>query len=152
MNKAFDSAAYCYLCRARAAEMRMARKQSQLDGLRDIVTNITPKLSDMPSSSSPNPQRMESLTCKIVDMEADLARDADKLAEIRMDIALLICKVPDTNQQEILRERYLNLRTWQEIMTATGYSKSSVFRLHNAALAKLNRIIALDDDLAKVGT
>ena len=95
---------------------------------------------------------MESLTCKIVDMEADLACDADKLAEIRMDIALLICKVPDTNQQEILRERYLNLRTWQEIMTATGYSKSSVFRLHNAALAKLNRIIALDDDLAKVGT
>ena len=39
--------------------MCIAWKQSLLDGLRDIATNVTPTLSDMPRSSSPNPQRIE---------------------------------------------------------------------------------------------
>lgn len=147
-----DTVAHHFLNRARSAEMRIAWKQSQLDGLRDIATNVTPTLSDMPRSSSPNPQRMETLMCKIVDMEADIARDADALADIRVEIALLICKVPDATQQQILRERYLNYKAWRSIMDMTGYSKTSIFRHHDAAIAYLNTIIAADNDLVKVGT
>ena len=147
-----DSVAHHYLNRARLAEMRIVWKQSQLDGLRDIATNVTPTLSDMPRCSSPNPQRMETLMCKIVDMEEDIARDADKLADIRVEIALLICKVPDAVQQQILRERYLNYKAWRNIMDMTGYSKAHVFRLHDIAVNYLNTIIAADNDLVKVGT
>ena len=90
--------------------------------------------------------------CKIVDMEDDIARDADALADIRVEIALLICKVPDATQQQILRERYLNYKAWRNIMDMTGYSKTSIFRHHDAAIAYLNTIIAADNDLVKVGT
>jgi len=147
-----DTVAHHFLNRARSAEMRIAWKQSQLDGLRDIATNVTPTLSDMPRSSSPNPQRMETLMCKIVDMEDDIARDADALADIRVEIALLICKVPDATQQQILRERYLNYKAWREIAEMTGYSKAHVYRLHDTAVAYLNTIIAADNNLAKVAT
>ena len=147
-----DSVAHHFLNRARLAEMRIAWKQSQLDGLRDIATSVTPTLSDMPRSSSPNPQRLETLMCKIVDMEADIARDADKLADIRVEIAMIICKVPDGLQQQILRERYLNYRAWSEVYSIVGYSKTHVYRMFIAALAYIDGILTTDAPAVKNGT
>ena len=147
-----DSVAHHFLSRARSAEMRIAWKQSQLDGLRDIATNVTPTLSDMPRSSSPNSQRMETLMCKIVDMEEDIARDADKLADTRVEIAMLICKVPDGLQQQILRERYLKYRAWNDIYGMIGYSKTHVYRMFIAALAYIDGILTTDASTEKNGT
>ena len=60
-------------------QKQLELKQNQVDALRDIATNTSAQISDMPRSSSPNLQRLETLICKIADLDAEIARERIEL-------------------------------------------------------------------------
>ena len=58
--------------------------------------------------------------------------------EIRQDIMRLIRTVPGVGK-DILIERYINGKTWEEVGKAVGYSKSRAHALHDEALDFLEK-------------
>jgi hypothetical protein len=52
-----------------------------------MATSITAESSDMPRSDSPNLQRMESVMCKAMDLEAEILADEQALVDVRAEIA-----------------------------------------------------------------
>jgi len=123
-------------------QKQLELKQNQVDALRDIATNTSAQISDMPRSSSPNLQRLETLICKIADLDAEIARDRVELETVRLDTTLMICQIFDPVCQRLLMLRYIEHHKWTEIMKELGYSRSRIFELHEDALCAMEKLLA----------
>ncbi len=126
-----------YLSQAFHVDQRIDSKLAQVMRLRESATKCTQTLSDMPHSSSPNLQSLESTVCKIVDLENEINADIDKLVDLKAEARKVINKVDDPDQQLILELRYLCYKPWDYIMETLGYSETSIYRLHGEALKKI---------------
>ncbi len=130
-----------YLSRAHRVDRRIEAKRAQVAVLRDLSTSATAQLSDMPRSDSPSLQRMETLVCKIADLENEIGADILEAEHLRIETALTICAVSDVLQQRVLTLRYLCGRTWNAIIDEMGYSRSHIFRLHEDALCNVEALL-----------
>lgn len=130
-----------YLSQVRRLEQTLAWKKEQIAALRDMATSATSKLSDMPRSDTPNVHRMESLICKITDLEREAQADCVALETMRIRIAMAVMNLPNTLHQQLLTERYLQNRSWKDIANVLGYSTSHVFRLHDEALCSMQALM-----------
>ena len=131
-----------YLNQVRYLEQALAWKKQQIAALRQMTTNATAKLSDMPRSDSPNLQRLETLICKIADLEQEVQADYVALESTRIQLTLTILNLPNMLHQQLLTERYLQNRSWKEIAGILGYSTSHIFRLHDDALCDIQQLLA----------
>ena len=139
--KAGDTQARNFLNRVHRMDRSLGWKKEQIVALREMATSATSRMSDMPRSDSPNLQRMEMLVCKITDLEREVEGDCVDLEATRIDTALAILKLPHVQHQQLLTERYLLSRSWQDITGAMGYSMSHVFRLHEDALCSMQALL-----------
>ena len=139
---AVDARARDYLNRVHRMERKLRWKREQITALREMATSATMRISDMPRGDSPNLQRMESLVCKITDLEREALAEAAALEAARIDTALMICNLQNEQHQQLLTERYLRSRGWKEIADAMGYSLSHMFRLHEDALCHMEALLA----------
>ena len=139
--KAGDTQARDFLNRVHRMDRSLMWKKEQIVALREMATSSTSRISDMPRSDSPNLQRMEMLVCKITDLEREVEGDCMELEATRIDTALAILKLPNVQHQQLLTERYLLSRGWQDIANILGYSMSHVFRLHEDALCSMQALL-----------
>ena len=139
--KAGDTQARDFLNRVHRMDRSLMWKKEQIVALREMATSSTSRISDMPRSDSPNLQRMEMLVCKITDLEREVEGDCVELEATRIDTALAILKLSNVQHQQLLTERYLLSRSWQDITGAMGYSMSHVFRLHEDALCSMQALL-----------
>lgn len=139
-----ESRAKEFLGRVSRIKRRLKWKKSQVETLRELSTGCTAQISDMPRSDSPNLQRLETLVCKIADMEGAIKRDEAALGDAKIELALMICRVPNENQQSVLTERYMNGQSWSGVMDSVGISRSRVFAIHEDALCKVEALLACD--------
>ncbi len=115
------------------------RKEARLEELREMSTNVTSTLSDMPSASSPNPQHLEDIMAQIADAERELAEEYQKLAAIKGDIAVAIADLQDGMQIKIMRKRYLELKPWKEIYKDLDVCESVILRRHHCAVVDIGK-------------
>lgn len=139
-----ESRAKEFLGRVGRIQRRIKWKKAQVEQLRALATGCSAQISDMPRSDSPNLQRLETLVCKIADMDAEIKRDEVALADAKIDVALMVCRIPNAAQQQILTERYINMRSWNAIAEDAGFSNSYVYRLHENALCAVESRLAMD--------
>ena len=139
-----ESRAKEFLGRVGRIQRRIKWKKAQVEQLRELSTGCSAQISDMPRSDSPNLQRLETLVCKIADMDAEIQQDEAALAAEKIDLALMVCSVPSANQQAVLTERYMNGKTWTEITDALGLSRSRVFAIHEDALCSVESRLAYE--------
>lgn len=77
---------------------------------------------------------MAEIIAKIVDLEAEINRDIEKLMEIKQNIVSTIKKVQNPELQTLLELRYLCFRTWEQVALEMDYSIQHIFRIHDKAL------------------
>lgn len=77
---------------------------------------------------------------KIFAKEDELNNKINELLEIQNKIEELISQLDDPIEILILRERYINCFTWEEIETRTDYSRSYIFKMHQSALSKIKLV------------
>ena len=142
-----ESRAKEFLGRVGRIERRLKWKKTQVESLRDLASGCSAQISDMPRSDSPNLQRLETLVCKIADMDAAIIQDKADLAAAKIDLALMICRVPNELQQAILTARYMECKTWSTVIEDTGISRSGVFSYHEDALCWVESLLAEDEGL-----
>ena len=80
---------------------------------------------------------------KVLELDRYIDREIDKLYELKLEISRRIDRCDEQIHSIILRERYLNYKSWEEIATFLKYDRRHILRLHGSALRdfeKTNRL------------
>ncbi len=127
-----------YLGQAYRIDRRISSKISQISALHDLATKATAVLGSEPVSGTRNPQRLQDVINKMVDLEDELNRDIDALVDLKREIMDVIRGVENREHQTLLEMRYLSFMTWERIAVDLGYSIQHIHRLHRQALGKIS--------------
>jgi seryl-tRNA synthetase len=130
-----------YLSQAYRIDQRINSKLEQIRSLRDLATKATAALSDSPVSGTRNVHSMEDTINKIVDLEDEINADIDALVDLKRDFMTVIKQVNNLEHQTLLELRYLCFYRWENIAVIMERSNQHTFRLHDAALGSVQKII-----------
>lgn len=108
----------------------------RLDEARDIGVR-SPKMDGMPRSGAGGGIEMQ--IDRIMAAERRLNKARDEALEILEGIEDMIESLENFDQKRILRLRYIDGLTWDEVAMDAGFSERSVRRIHGRALEELRR-------------
>ena len=128
----------------RLAEQIESHKR-ELAELREMMPVISSSsFSDTPNSGSrilePSFAKM---TVRIVDLERKVAQEIDTLCDVKLKIHYAIEAVPDVSQRLLLRLKYIEGLSWQDVADRLHYSVKHAFKIHQEALQK---VVVPNDD------
>ena len=126
-----------YLNQYRYLNKEIDRKIESLEFWRNKILNITGTLSDMPKSNKRSDTIADGIAT-INDIEKTINQEIDELIELRKEIEDKINAVDDPKLRELLKCRYLDCKSWEEIAYLNGYSWRWVYTLHERALDQIN--------------
>ena len=141
MNTNTPMTAKEYLGQALALDRAINAKQEQVDALRNLLTRITPVVSDMPRASSPNPQAMESIIVRVVTIDEEINKDIDHMLSMKDEIADTISSMPNAELAALLVYRYTCFLGWARIASLMGYNERYIYKLHAKALKEIDPLI-----------
>ena len=122
------------------AEKEIGIKLDQISRLRELSTKITQTLTpDKVKSNSEN--RLESSVSKIVDIEREIGASIDQLERTRLQVESVIISVPNVNQRNVLRLRYISGKTWEQIAVDLDFSYQWDCEQHGRALQNISPIV-----------
>lgn len=74
---------------------------------------------------------------KRMETEELVKKEEARLIEVTNEIASTISEVESPTHQQLLRLRYLDFMTWNDIASEMGYSLDNVYKLHRQSLKKI---------------
>lgn len=125
-----------YLSQYKYLDREIDRKQRHIEEMRARLERTTPSLSLAPLGAGAG-DKMAGGVAKILDWEKEVAEDIDRLVDLKREIEGKIDKVDKPNLREILKCRYLDCMTWEEVAAKTKYDCRWVHRLHRRALEQI---------------
>ena len=87
-----------YLNQAYWLDRRIDSKLEQLSALKDMATKTTSIMSDDVVSHTRNVHSMQDVIAKIIDMQAEINADIDRLVDLKRDIMQVVKTVDDPEQ------------------------------------------------------
>jgi DNA-directed RNA polymerase specialized sigma subunit len=135
-----------YLNQAYWLDRRIDSKLEQLSALKDMATKTTSIMSDDVVSHTRNVHSMQDVIAKIIDMQAEINADIDRLVDLKRDIMQVVKTVDDPELQTRLELRYLCFKDWPDIACEMHCSESNVYKVHSRALQAV-RVPKLDSKL-----
>lgn len=126
-----------YLKQYKYLDADIDRKIKSLEDWRSKILNVTGTLSDMPKSNKRSDKIADGIAA-MDEIESSINQDIDNLVALRAEIESKINSVEDLLLREILKCRYLDCQTFEEIAYKNGYSWRWVHVLHERALDKIN--------------
>lgn len=94
------------------------------------------------SGSVKNEAAFEKTADKIVDLELAINREIEALAQHRHNAIHLIQRLDNPRQSQILFMRYVQKKSFDEIISSIGYAPTYIYTMHRTALAELDKIAA----------
>ena len=126
-----------YLGQAYRLDQRISSKLEQVASLNELATKCTSTLTGMPRNPNRDTSTMADAVGKIIDLQAEINRDIDRLVDLKREMVLVIKAVDNTEYQTLLELRYLCFRTWEQIAVDMGYSIQHIYRLREKAYDKI---------------
>lgn len=74
---------------------------------------------------------------KIIELEKAINNDIEQMLSLKLEMRKTINDVKDNEEKLLLKYRYLNFETWDNICDKMNISKRTAFRIHNEALANV---------------
>jgi len=130
-----------FLNQAFLLDQRIRAKSEQIQSLNELATSCTATLTGMPRNPNRGGSRMADAVCKMIDLENEIARDMDRLIEVKQQIVAVINAVDDVVLRTLLEKRYLCGATWEEISVDLCFNRRWTFRLHDKALEAVQKIL-----------
>lgn len=78
--------------------------------------------------------RISNIIAKIVDLEKQINDEIDRFVDLKKEIHDAVDNVKNVNEQLVLRYRYIEFLTWEQISERMNYSIMQVHRIHSNAL------------------
>jgi DNA-directed RNA polymerase specialized sigma subunit len=126
-----------YLNQAYWLDRRINSKLEQLSALRDMATKTTSIMSDDVVSRTRNVHSMQDVIAKIIDMQAEVNADIDRLVDLKRDIMQVVKAVDNPELQTLLELRYLCFKSWEYVAEQMGYNVRHIYRLHDEAVEQI---------------
>ena len=123
-----------YLSQAYRLDQRINSKLEQVQSLNELAAKATSTLTGMPRNPNRATSTMADAVAKIVDLQAEINRDIDRLVDLKRDIVALVKSVDNTEFQTLLEKRYLCYMSWEQIAVDMNYSIHHLYKLHAGAL------------------
>lgn len=138
-----DISAKEYLKSIRTLDMAIKVKEEELYRLKLNIASLSPQTTGervMNSSTSD----MMSTVDKIVDMQAVINAEIDRLVNLKEEARSKINQLKDTRYVSLLTDYYINCKTWEQVADDMGYDLRWVYRLHGRALQSFSKIFEID--------
>ncbi len=116
----------------------------ELEDLENIKDKIcSPILSGLPTAynSSNDNANYTSTVEKIVELQNKIRIEIDRLIDLRTDIRDKIALVPNKSEHLVLKYRYIDFMTWEQIAVEMHYSFQWIHKIHQKALKNFDKII-----------
>lgn len=126
--------AKAYLQQAYYIDREIDCKLSQVTALRQTAAKATSTMSITPGGGY-DVHRMEATIVRMVDLEAEINSDIDRLVELKREIGAKIRAVERPEYRIVLERRYLCYESWERIAVDLGYDIRHIYRIHGEALA-----------------
>ena len=126
-----------YLSQYKYLDKEIDRKINELESWKNKLYNVTAVLSDMPKSKNRG-NLIETGIAIIDEIEAKINQEINDLVNLRNEIENKINAVNDLKLREILKSRYLDCKSWEEIAFTNNITWRHAYRLHEQALDAVN--------------
>lgn len=127
-----------YLIRIRNIASRVKFLQDELERLRTDAASASISLDGMPRAGGKS-DKMERLAIKMAEYDDALQDELTKLLAEKQRAVRMIGELPP-RQQNILNERYLHAKKWEQIAYEMDITWRHCYRLHGKALASFEKI------------
>lgn len=133
-DKEVIQAAKDYLSKIQKTDRLINRLMSTLSTLRSGLTSQSYELRpDKVQTSGPKDTIAETFA-KIDELEREVTKHIDELADWKMEAYDRINRIPDFDQRNVLIARYIQGMKWEKVSVAINFSISRVYEIHGAAL------------------
>lgn len=109
----------------------------------DRLTKITAALDSESVSSTKDPHKFDEL----VDLDVFIRQRVAQSMAIRLEITEAIDELEDWRYRDILKYRYINGFTWEQVASIIHYSYVQTTRLHGSALKAIESIIKQNNEI-----
>ena len=127
-----------YLGQAYRLDQRINSKLEQVASLNDLANKVTTTLTGMPKNPNRATSTMADAVTKIIDLQAEINSDIDRLVDLKREIVAVIKTVDNTEYQTLLEKRYLCFETWEQIAVDMDYSIQHIYRLREKAYEEIH--------------
>lgn len=103
----------------------------------DMAMQGTGRREAMRIGGSSYASRVENAVCKLMELEADIDKEIDRLVDETRLARQMINELPDRKQQDVLNLRYFNNWSWEKIAKELNYDRSWVLKLHGEGLVNI---------------
>jgi RNA polymerase sigma factor (sigma-70 family) len=124
-----------YLKQAKHLDAQINSLLREVDYWRDLSTRVSG--SSFEAHYNPN-RPTEAPFVHALEMIDETQREIDQklqmLVKLKAEIGRVIDRMPDQEERMVLRYRYLNDCSWEEISALLNVSERTVYRIHGSAL------------------
>lgn len=125
------------LKRYRRLEIELEQLESTIRRLEDSMTGVRAAvITDMPKGGPP--VEMADRVAKLLDLKEVYGRKWDALIDERTRIESAIDTLDDPIERALMRYKYIDGLTWEEVCVAIHYEWRQVHRIHAKALMRLS--------------
>ncbi len=129
-----------YLKQYEEAEQIVRRLKTEYEVETDKIDTIRSSIGDGTPHGGATAKTVEIRALKLAEKALEWKQAELDALQIRQEIVGAINKVPGAWGQ-VLYERYINFKTWDDVADAVGYSKRQAQRIHGEALRLLEDVI-----------
>ena len=131
-----------YLKQAYRLNELIQSNQKELDELHDLSISLpgTDYSKDKVQTSGSSDASYTKIIEKIIELEKAIESDIEKLLSLKLEIRTVINQVNDNEEKLLLKHRYLNFMSWDEICFEMNVSMRTAHRIHNLALQKVDTL------------
>lgn len=126
-----------WLNRARYIDTEIDQLRETANAERERITKVTPSIGGSTVSGSKDPHKFDEYAA----LQAEIARMSRELSKTKRQILRTIRKLKDGRYRSLLIGYYVKGQTWERVAEEMNYSRSQIFRLHNAALSSIEPLI-----------
>ena len=124
-----------YLKQAYRLDQRINSDIEEVQRLREMSKSISsPSFGEKVHGTRPTEPMFARCIEKIIDMEERINKEIDTLVDLKEQMRTVIARVPDTDEEMVLRYRYIHNLTWEQIGDELNADSSTVRRWHGTAL------------------
>ena len=127
-----------YLDKCRRLELNVREAQSEYEMLYATMLSAVQHKQD-PVTSSPT-SNVEDKYLKLADRSGDVNRAIDAKVDYTLKVSSELDYMADDKLRRLLRDRYINCKSWEQIAVDMGYVIRRVYQLHGEALQEFEKL------------
>lgn len=132
-----------YLLQVKLYDRHIDNKLEDLAHLRALTRKITSAWGTEPTGGTHNQDKLGDAIAKIIDMEKEINAAVDRFVEKKNEVLLLLEKVRDADQLDLLYKVYFRYETLEQVACEMNMSYRNACYIHGRALQTVEALLAI---------